>query len=109
LKIQSAKPFSFHQFGAASQINPNELIVFGGYDRDNEGYSQSFLVKVSESVEVTETWPLPQAEGFWSSQSVWFDGKLFILQNVELPLSHDVDESQRGLLMLTVKGWVKLN
>ena len=48
---------------AALQITKNEMMVIGGYDENNQGYRQTYILRVEESgstsIRDVNTFPLP--------------------------------------------------
>jgi hypothetical protein len=60
-----------YQYAACSQINQNSILVFGGYDQENQGTSFSFLLTLDENqestIQGTYVKPVPSAEGFWNN------------------------------------------
>lgn len=59
----------------------------GGYDENNIGYKQSYILKIEDppgvaSIRDVNTFPLPVGEGFWNSNPIVHKKMIFALQNV---------------------------
>ena len=58
-------------------------MVLGGYDEANAGYKQTYILRVEESgassIREVNVYPLPTAEGFWSSNPVIHKKMIFAL------------------------------
>jgi len=92
--------FSLTSQAACTQINDEQIFVFGGYLQDRKVSNQSFLLEVQEKqeedllsqeeVERKEKWqiknvnrrPLTFAAPFWDKQVICYNGQLYCLQNV---------------------------
>jgi hypothetical protein len=83
-------------------------MVMGGYDERNRGYSQTYILKVEDSgatlLREINVFPLPNPEGFWSSNPVIHKKMVFALQNVSTG-DNDCSESVRRILSFDGAGW----
>lgn len=83
-------------------------MVMGGYDERNRGYNQTYILKVEESgatlLREINVYPLPHAEGFWSSNPIIHKKMVFALQNVSMG-DNDCSESLRRILSFDGASW----
>jgi len=78
---------------ATAQINPNEILIFGGVDEKGRGTRKCFLFSIdqwrsgntvhfNERITPLEDSDLPTADGFWDQQTIAHENRIFALQNV---------------------------
>jgi hypothetical protein len=70
---------------AAAQVTPNEIMVLGGYDDQNQGYKQTYIFMAegdNYAIKDLNMYPLPTAEGFWNNTPIIHNKMLFTLQNI---------------------------
>lgn len=97
---------------AACQITPNEIIVMGGYDENNQGYKQTYMFVAennSYSIRDLNMHPLPSAEGFWNNTPIIHNKVIYALQNIPTSNKEDCIESDRRILAFDGRGWRTLN
>jgi hypothetical protein len=89
VKGQAILPLST---SAAIQITSQEIMVMGGYDENNAGHKQTYILKIDESnsavIKDINIYPLPFAEGFWNNIPILHKKHVFVLQNI----SYNSDE-----------------
>lgn len=86
-------------------------MVIGGYDENNLGYKQTYILKVEDSgatsIRDVNTYPLPVAEGFWNNNPIVHKKMVFALQNVSTG-ENDCSESVRRILSFDGATWKEL-
>ena len=96
---------------AALQITKNEMMVIGGYDQNNQGYKQTYVLRVEESesssIRDVNVYPLPVGQGFWNSNPIVHKKMVFALQNVSTG-ENDCSESVRRILSFDGSAWKEL-
>ena len=102
--------FKFLWLSSCVQINENEIVVFGGLDSKNKSSDLSFVVKVvnDEMFRVINvgTRRLKLPGGFWNSQSIVQNGRVFALQNVNLEKNEEKAwENKRNLVYFSDLMW----
>ena len=104
-KVETLIPLST---SAAVQITKQEIMVMGGYDENNLGYKQTYILRIEEtgstSIRDVNVYPLPVAEGFWSSNPIIHKKMVFALQNVSIG-ENDCSESVRRILSFDGIAW----
>ena len=110
LREESLNNFEFLWLSACLQINDNEIMVFGGLDKDNKSSDQSFIIKVinEEMFRVINVGQrrLRVAGGMWNQQVIIDGGKLMALQNVLMDKSGDkANENKRNFIYFLDMMW----
>ena len=60
-------------------------MVMGGYDENNDGQSQTYILSVGNNgalIRDINVYPLPFPEGFWNNTPIIYDKVVFALQNI---------------------------
>ena len=93
-----------------------QIFIFGGYDENQIGSRQSFVLTEDDrnaedvyTIGYINYKPLPYAEGFWSSQAIIQNGRLYGLQNVREEKTNKVFEAVKRVLMFTGQEWITYN
>jgi hypothetical protein len=96
---------------AAVQITKQEMMVLGGYDENDAGYRQTYILRVEEdgstSIRDLNLYPLPVGEGFWSNTPVIHKKMVFALQNVSTG-NNDCSGNVRRVLSFDGAAWKEL-
>jgi hypothetical protein len=83
-------------------------MVLGGYDRENNGQKQTYILRIEDNgdtcIREINTFPLPEAEGFWNNNPIIHKKMIFALQNVSVGHS-DCSESVRKILSFDGNSW----
>lgn len=84
----------FYANQAGIQINPNEILIFGGITHNSLGVTETYLIEVEslvtpnnrKSIRYYARWinqkPLISAEGFSGLRPIIYDRKVVSLQNI---------------------------
>ena len=70
---------------AAIQITQNEIMIMGGYDQNNYGQKQTYILRVDPTgyyIRDINAYALPFSEGFWNNIPIIQNKLVFVLQNV---------------------------
>jgi hypothetical protein len=96
---------------AAVQITKQEIMVLGGYDENDAGYRQTYILRVEDDGSTTirdlNLYPLPVGEAFWSNTPVIHKKMVFALQNVSTGNS-DCSGNVRRVLSFDGSSWKEL-
>lgn len=108
--------FKFMSTAVCAQINPRQILILGGYDENQRGSRQTFILTEDDrnaedvyTIGYINYKPLPYAEGFWSSQAIIQGGKLYALQNVREEKTNKVFEAVKRVLVFTGQEWLTFN
>ena len=96
---------------AAIQITQNEIMVMGGYDQENFGQKQTYILRVDQTgyfIRDINTYSLPFPEGFWNNIPIMQNKLVFALQNVSQGKDECL-ENFRKILVFDGQGWRCLN
>ena len=104
------KEFKLLSTSASSQINENEILVFGGYQEDNDASTLTFVCAFDEDnqefqISKVNYRPLPTGEGFWNNNPVIHQGCLYSLQNIANQSNDDCLEYERRILIYNGNEW----
>lgn len=97
----------FYAHQAAIQINPNEILVFGGMSHNSEGVKETYILEIEsiknknnqESFRYYARWinekPLVSAEGFINLRPIIYNRKVMCLQNISSGPSEYYEKEKR--------------
>ena len=112
---QNMKDFKLLSTSACIQINKNEIMVFGGYQQDNQASSSCFLFSSenedenSYEIKKVDACKLPYAEGFWNNLTIIMFKNVFATQNIPNEKNDDCLENARRILVFNSQEWISLN
>ena len=112
---QNIKDFKLLSTSSCVQINKNEIMVFGGYQQDNQASATCFIFSSENEeenyyeIKKVDACKLPYAEGFWNNMAIIMYKNVFATQNIPNQQNDDCLENVRRILVFNSQEWIAIN
>lgn len=109
------RDFQFHYASAMLQINKNQILIVGGFNKDNTGSNQIYTAEIFSQNNkdeiivnsVNEKFQIPIESGFWSNQPIINNKTIYFLQNTKKNAEDTYFELDRNILSFNGQVWEK--